>query len=88
MTITKPKLPGVPKGADAFIAGAPDAPKSTGRGLKRGKKEQIAVIVAPDLLDRLDAMAADMGQSRSALISLAIFQALKTGFQVRGGDQG
>lgn len=66
--------------AEAFIEGAPDGKGTkSGRGLKRGKKEQIAVIMAPELLDQLDAAAEKMGQSRSALISLAVFRFLNSG---------
>ncbi len=83
MTITKPTQKA--GSADAFISGAPDAQKGTGRGIRKGKKEQIAVVIQPELLDRLDAVAAEMGQSRSALIGLAIYQALQSGFQINGG---
>ncbi|WP_054287269.1 ribbon-helix-helix domain-containing protein [Gulbenkiania mobilis] len=89
MTITKPKPKPVevPQAVDAFISGAPDAPKSTGRGIRKGRKEQITIALAPALLDRLDARAAALGQSRSALIGLAIAQALESGFGGIGGAQ-
>lgn len=78
----KPVEPAATKAADAFIDGAPDAApanrKGTGRGVKVGKKEQIPVIMAPDLLERLDAVAAKLSMSRSATITLAVNQFLKS----------
>jgi hypothetical protein len=57
---------------DAFIEKAPDA---VGRkGVIRGRKEQITLTIAPDLLAKVDEMAAKMGQSRAALINRAIYE--------------
>lgn len=68
MAITKPK----PKTPDEFIDSAPDA---LGRkGVKRGKKEQITLTLSPDLLEKVDVLARRMGQSRAAMINLAIFR--------------
>lgn len=66
--------------AEAFIDKAPDG--KSGRGIRRGKKEQIPVIMSPGLLDRLDEAAERMGMSRSAVITLAVNQLLKSGFGV------
>lgn len=70
------------KAADAFIDGAPDSGKvnrkGTSRGVKVGKKEQIPVIMAPDLIERLDQVAAKLSMSRSATITLAVNQFLKS----------
>src|SRR4051794_26445429 len=91
MAITKPK-PKLAKEAivasaeDTFIGGAPDAQRQpTGRGIKKGKKEQVTVTIAPIILDRVDELARRMGQSRAAWINMAIYQALESGF---GGIKG
>jgi Ribbon-helix-helix protein, copG family len=68
MAITRPAKP---RTTDAFIDGAPDAPR---RGVRKGRKEQITLTLAPELLRKVDALAARMGQSRAALINLAIFR--------------
>jgi hypothetical protein len=71
MAITKPK----PKTPDEFIDNAPDAPGR--KGVKRGKKEQITLTLAPELLEKVDALAKRMGQSRAAMINLAIFRMIE-----------
>jgi hypothetical protein len=68
MAITKPK----PKTLDEFVAGAPDAPVK--KGVRRGKKEQITLTLSPEMLEKVDALARRMGQSRAAVINLAIFR--------------
>ncbi len=68
MAITRPVKP---KTVDGFIAGAPDAGR---KGVMKGKKEQITLTLAPDLLTKVDALAKRMGQSRAAVINLAIFR--------------
>jgi hypothetical protein len=55
---------------DAFISKAPDARK----GVIRGRKEQITLTIAPDLLAKVDEIATRMGQSRAALINRAIYE--------------
>ena len=54
---------------EAFIGGAPDGAR---KGIMRGRKEQITLTVAPELLAKVDEIAGKMGQSRAALISRAI----------------
>lgn len=71
MAITKPK----PKTPDEFVAGAPDAPAR--KGVRRGKKEQITLTLAPDLREKVDDLARRMGQSRAAVINLAIFRLIE-----------
>ncbi len=71
MAITKPVKP---KTVDAFISGAPDAGR---KGVMKGKKEQITLTLTPDLLTKVDALAQRMGQSRAAIINLAIFRLLE-----------
>jgi Ribbon-helix-helix protein, copG family len=56
---------------DTFIGKAPDAGR---KGVIRGRKEQITLTIAPDLLAKVDAMASRMGQSRAALINRAIYE--------------
>lgn len=68
MTITRPvKKPNVA----AFIDRAPDAVR---KGVMRGRKEQITLTIAPELLAKVDEIAARMGQSRAALINRAIYE--------------
>jgi hypothetical protein len=56
---------------DAFIGKAPDAGR---KGVIRGRKEQITLTIAPELLAKVDEMASKMGQSRAALINRAIYE--------------
>ena len=57
--------------AEAFIGRAPDAPR---KGVVRGRKAQITLTIAPELLAKVDALASRMGQSRAALINRAIYE--------------
>lgn len=88
MAITqRPKLAGdiVNRAAeDAFISGAPDAPKAAKgggaeyqKGVKKGNKRQITLTIAPELLERVDLIARRTGQARAAVINMAIFQAIE-----------
>jgi len=70
MAITKPVKP---KTVEGFISGAPDA-AAPRKGVIKGKKEQITLTLAPELLVKVDALAKRMGQSRAAVINLAIFR--------------
>jgi Ribbon-helix-helix protein, copG family len=56
---------------EAFIGSAPDARR---KGVIRGRKEQITLTIAPELLAKVDEMASRMGQSRAALINRAIYE--------------
>lgn len=78
MTIITPPKPQQPteKDVERFVNGAIDG-KSTGRGIKRGKKEQIALIIDPKLLDDADHLAEKMGMSRSALICMGLYRMLQ-----------
>lgn len=76
MTITRPK---VKKSAESFISQAPDAAadstkKPARKRVMRGKKEQISLTIAPELLAELDELTSPMGQSRAGLIGLAIYR--------------
>lgn len=83
MAITK--KPTKPAAADAFISGAPDASAPTEeapRRVRKGKKVQITLTIAEPLLSRVDERAAQLGQSRAAVINLAIVQALESGLRI------
>jgi hypothetical protein len=56
---------------EAFIGAAPDAAR---KGVIRGRKEQITLTIAPELLAKVDELANKMGQSRAALINRAIYE--------------
>ena len=56
---------------DAFIGKAPDVGR---KGVIRGRREQITLTIAPELLAKVDDMARRMGQSRAALINRAIYE--------------
>ena len=76
MAITKPVRPKTP---ESFISAAPDAVPTKGGGVRRGTKQQITLTIAPELLAKVDEMAERMGQSRAALINLAIFRTVEGG---------
>lgn len=82
MAITKPK-PKSPQSADAFISGAPDS-ETKPRGVKKGNKQQISLTIAPSLLTKIDEMAAELGQSRAAIINMAIYRAVEHGLIIDG----
>lgn len=83
MTITKPK----PKNtqtetsADAFISGAPDAEKAP-KGVRKGNKQQISLTISPPLLAKVDELAAKLGQSRAAVINMAIYRMVEHGVTI------
>lgn len=80
MTITKPK----PKAtADTFISGAPDAELKP-KGVRKGNKQQISLTIAPPLLAKIDDLAAELGQSRAAVINMAIYRAVEHGLVIDG----
>ena len=82
MSITKPK-PRSNLSADAFISGAPDA-ETKPKGVKKGNKQQISLTIAPTLLVKIDEMAAELGQSRAAVINMAIYRAVEHGLTIDG----
>jgi len=75
MAITKPKQKAT---ADDFIAAAPDS-KPKARGVKKGNKQQISLTIAPALLVKIDNLATELGQSRAAVINMAIYRAVEHG---------
>lgn len=84
MAITKPKPKPAPS-ADAFIAGAPDSEKP--KGVRRGRKQQISLTVAPELLARIDELAASLSLSRAAVITMALNRAADEGLSSRGVER-
>ena len=77
MAITKPKSKNTAT-ADDFISGAPDA-EIKPKGMKKGNKQQISLTIAPGLLVKIDDLAAELGQSRAAVINMAIYRAVEHG---------
>jgi hypothetical protein len=72
MAITRPK----PKTVEEFVGAAPDAgPKR----VRKGRKIQISHTIAEDMLGKIDAVAKRTGQSRAAIINLAIYRLVESG---------
>jgi hypothetical protein len=65
------------KKAEHFVRSAPDASRTPTAGVQRGHKQQFSVTLPPHLMQEMDAMAHDMGQSRSALVGMALYQMLQ-----------
>jgi hypothetical protein len=82
MAITKPKPKAPEAAADAFIAGAPDAERP--RGVRKGNKQQISLTIAPALLQKVDELAAELGQSRATIINMAVYRAVEHGLIIDG----
>ena len=81
MAITKPKI----KNVNEFIAAAPDAAhRAQPNYVRKGKKLQISLTIAQPLLERVDKLAAKLGQSRAGIINLALYQSLESGLQIGG----
>lgn len=83
MAITRPKSKPLQAAADAFISGAPDA-DARPRGVKKGNKQQISLTISPALLMKVDELAAELGQSRAAIINMAIYRAVEHGLIIDG----
>jgi hypothetical protein len=66
------------KSADDFISQAPDGGEQ--KGVIKGKRQQISLTIAPALLEKVDELAAELGQSRAAVINMAIYRAVEHGF--------
>lgn len=74
MAITKqPK-----KTEEEFIAAAPDA-ETKPKGVMKGNRRQISLTIAPALLEKIDDLASELGQTRAALINMAIYRAVEHG---------
>lgn len=72
--------------ADAFISGAPDSAASAPKlgGVKKGNKQQISLTITPGLLAKVDELADKLGQSRAAVINMALYQAIERGLDIDG----
>jgi len=83
MTITKakPKTTQQETATADFIAGAPDSGTAT-KGVKKGNKQQISLTMSPALLAKVDALAEKMGQSRAAVINMAVYRAVEAGLTI------
>jgi len=84
---TKPVQDTTSAAAEAFISGAPDAASATPqapRRVRKGRKVQISLTIAEPLLDRVDELAREIGQSRAAVINLAVMQMLQKGLHIGG----
>lgn len=89
MTIQRKTLPAFTKtdaNADAFVGAAPDAPKALtvtnaegvyNKGVPKGRKRQITLTIAPELLRKVDEVAKRSGQARAAVINMALYRALE-----------
>ena len=72
MTITKKTQP---RSAAQFIDDAPDGDGSPSLGVRKGhKRRQISLTIMPDLLAKVDALAGRLGQSRAAVINMAVYR--------------
>lgn len=74
--------------ADAFISGAPDADADAPpapRRVRKGRKVQITLTITEPLLERVDELAEQLGQSRAAVINLAVVQMLERGLRLGVG---
>lgn len=47
------------------------------RGVRKGSRLQISHTITPDLLSKVDRLAEVMGQSRAAVINLAVYKLLE-----------
>ena len=87
---SRPASPASTEAADAFISGAPDADVGTSqvpRRVRKGRKVQITLTIAEPLLDRVDELAGQIGQSRAAVINLAVMQMLQSGLRIEGEER-
>jgi hypothetical protein len=83
MAITK--IPANPnqfseKKIQKFIDEAPDGRKP--KRIFRGKKVQISITLDEAMIEKVEAMAKRLGQSRTGFISLAVAQALEKGLRL------
>ncbi len=63
-----------------FVGGAAgEEEPAARRPVKKPPRKQISLLIAPDVLHKLDQMAARFGQSRTTLISIGIARVLRDG---------
>lgn len=56
--------------------GRPPASETT-KGVRKGCRLQISHTISPELLSKVDQLASAMGQSRAAVINLAVYRLLE-----------
>lgn len=83
MTITRKPQKAARTQAD-FIASAPDGER---QGVFKGRKRQITLTIMPELLEKVDAMARKLGQSRAAVINMAVYRVVEHGLVINGLDR-
>ena len=71
-SVTKPS-----RSASAFVAAAPDAKVKPSK--PDARRRQITMTVPLDMLRRLDALAAETGQTRAGLLLLGAARLLRDG---------
>lgn len=82
MSIVKPPQK-ITKAAENFIGSAPDAAAEK-RATKKVNKQQISFTIAPELLAKIDELAARTGQSRSGIINMACYRVTEHGLNIEG----
>ena len=82
MTIMK-KPERVAHAAAKFIAAAPDGDGES-QGVRKGNRRQISLTIMPDLLAKVDAIARRLGQSRAAVINMAVYRLVEHGLTIEG----
>ena len=73
-TITKPL-----RSAGAFVSSPPDAKPRERAGRSAPRRQQITITIPPDMLQRLDALAEQTGQTRAGLLLLGAARLLRDG---------
>lgn len=56
--------------------------KKKTKGIKKGNKKQISLTITPVLLDKVDELAAKLGQSRASVINMAIYRMVEHGVTI------
>lgn len=52
------------------------------KGIRKGNKKQISLTITPVLLDKVDELAAKLGQSRASVINMAIYRMVEHGVTI------
>ena len=62
-------------------------PLTPRRRVMRGRKEQLTVTLDPDLIDRIEAAAAELDMSRNAWVTLAVKRTLAQNLRLTAGSE-
>ena len=73
-TITRPS-----RNTGAFVSSAPDAKPRERAGRSAPRRQQITITIPPDMLQRLDTLAEQTGQTRAGLLLLGAARLLRDG---------